>query len=172
MEVKINEHESYKVDLPSDIAISKEQFLGLIDRLKVIEKVISNDVFRWDKSIARPPKFVQKQPKIQQPVQKQQPTQQFQVNTSQRAMKQKYTRDMAVRIMYLYYNVGDTFEERAKVILKEFPMISIHSLQQSIHDFKRKFNVQPREVNMTQFPKVGNRKSAGFKEYRIVKNGK
>ena len=142
-EIEINEKETYCLELPD--LITKTEFIGVMERLNRILKLVSNDVFKSEEVSAN--KIVS--------------------NTFHVRTNAKYTRSDAVKILTMYYSEEDMNKREAK-ITKLYPRMDRNRLKSYINYAKKKWGIMPKDVGMVRFPDRSEGRNS-FDKLRITK---
>lgn len=138
MEIKINQHESYKIDIPS--VVDKVTFFGLLDKLNSISKILSkSDLFANAGVINEDgEKLITFEHRKYKP----------RIKTNRDWCN---TREKVVSILKLHYSDDKKGKEKkAKEIGQDWDTIV-----KSFHGLKKRYNIQPKEVGLKFFPSKG-----------------
>lgn len=162
MKIRINEFESY--DIKIDEEVDAKKFLGIMDRLRVIEKLLSRDVFfKEEMQIESQPGKLMKQI-----YKKEKKTTNYlkvsDLSPEQKQRRYEFTtrlhndRNLVIRLYKGYYesiseqNFQDIFRD---LKLNEMGIIKYNLGSNGFKRFLKMHNIQPNEVGLSEWIQRG-----------------
>jgi len=126
MKIKINEKETYVIDLENDEELTGEQFLGLLERLNSIRKLLERDFFIQIGNIKK---------KV------------YRKKGVARAFNR--SREEALKVLKIHYHGS----KEDKSILGEIYNSEWGELSKGFSAMKKRWDIAPDEVGLIAFPK-------------------
>lgn len=158
MKIRISEMESYDIKMNEEL--QPKEFLGLMDRLRVIEKLLAKDVFFKEEmgiENSQPGKLM-KQIEKRNKVGRYEPKEVY-VIRKQLLERLKTDRELVKKIYFLYYNTkgkdSELISGLAQLGLGDAKLNKIVLSTPSWKDHLKLHGIRPEEVGLVRFPAQG-----------------
>ena len=141
LEVKINEHESYTIIMPS--VVDRQQLLGLLDKLNSIAKILSKaDIFA--NNVSLPNEDDETTEEDTEPIQQRTPRKPYNKNPIY-----SNTRENFIKTLKMHY-----FKNRAEKNnqARKWGYSSWNEIVKNFHTRKRTYKINAREIGLRRFP--------------------
>lgn len=151
MKIEISELESYEVKMPE--VITREQFIGVMDRLNRILKIVNADVFASSKDVIVSEDGNEKA-----------------VRHYKHHKRTKLDREKAIELLKVHYSEGTGAEKLAK--MKQIaPFLSDSSFKSRLYQLRKVFKIDAKEIGLTKFPGRLDGAAGNLDKFRIKQNG-
>lgn len=127
MKIKINQYESYLIELPTEINIA--ELSVIIERLYRLVKINKTEL------------DVKQEDKPAKDYSKRKPNRTF----------HRITKELVIELAKVYYNFNRSRTERADELMKKYNY-TIKAVQSGLWKWKTQFNIKPEDVGLKEFP--------------------